>query len=169
MGNACVTHTVIPLFQLHQPSKPTLTSRRLQDMLETLQNPCSVTVDTVVYVTGNRYFTYRDSDIYRYDPQTQQWSELPEYQYWAFTMTAIDNKLVLVGGQDKPTRDKFTFSKPKAIASNAVAMYSPSQRSWEHPYPPMNTPRYYPAVATYKQHLVVAGGCDGDGRDRCAL
>ena len=164
-----MTHTVIPLFQLCSPSKLRLTCRRLQDMPEKLQNPCSVTVDTVVYVTGNRYFPYRDSDIHRYDPQTQQWTTLPEYQYWAFTMAEVNHQLVLVGGQDKLAQDKFTFNKPKAIASNAVAMYSPSQRRWEHPYPSMNTPRYYPAVATYKQHLVVAGGCDGDGRDRCAL
>ena len=163
MWNACVTHTMIPLFQLHHKLRPT--SRRLQDMPETLQNPCSVTVDTVVYMTGNRYFPYRDSVIHRYDPQTQQWTPLPEYRYWGFTMTEVNHQLVLVGGQDKLTRDNL----PKAIASNAVAMYSPSQRSWEHPYPSMNTPRYYPAVATYKQHLVVAGGCDGDGRDKCTL
>ena len=47
-------------------------------------------------------------------------------------------------------------------ARDAVAVYSTSQKSWEHPYPPMNTPRFFPAVATYHQRLVVAGGSDGD-------
>ena len=165
-----MTHVVIPLFQLHHPRKLRLTCRMLQDMPEALENPRSVTVDTVVYVTGKRFMTlYRDSVIHRYDPQTQQWTELPEYLYWAFTMAELNNQLVLVGGQDKPTQDKYTFSKPRAIARDAVAVYSPSQRSWKQPYPPMNTPRWYPAVSTYHRRLVVAGGCDGDGRGGGAL
>ena len=44
-------------------------------------------------------------------------------------------------------------------------MYSPSKRSWTHPYLPMNTPRYWPTVSTYHQRLVVAGGCDDNGTD----
>ena len=128
-------------------------------------NPYSVTVGTVVYVTNN-------SDIHKYDPQTQEWSELPEYQFWGFTMTGVNNELVLVGGQDKPTRDiKYTHKKPRGIVvyshnkprvRDAVAVYSTSQRRWEQPYPPMNTPRHQPAAATYHHHLVVAGGSDGD-------
>ena len=70
-------------------------------------------------------------------------------------MTEVNNELVLVGGQDKHTRNK-----PRA--RDAVAVYSTSQKSWEHPYPPMNTLRFFPAAATYHHHLVVAGGSDGD-------
>ena len=44
-------------------------------------------------------------------------------------------------------------------------MYSPSQRSWTQPYPPLKAPRYFPAVSTYHQRPVVAGGRD----DSCDL
>ena len=125
-----------------------------------LCNPHFVTVDTVVYVAHSGW----DSVIHRYDPQTQQWTTLPEYQYLSFAMTEVNNQLVLVGGQDKVTFDEFIRNKHKPKAKDVVAVYSTSQSSWKQPYPPMNTPRILPAVATYHQHLVVAGGCDDRGQ-----
>ena len=65
-------------------------------------------------------------------------------------MTELTHQLVVVGGRDRST-DKTT---------NKVSVWSPSQRSWTQPYPAMNTPCQYPAVSTYHQRLVVAGGCD---------
>ena len=125
--------------------------------------PQSVVIDRNVYVREGGYGSvlgiFRDGRgsrvIHRYDPQTQQWSELPEYQYWYFTMTELSHQLVLVGGYDVFTHN----------ASNTVAVYSTSQRSWKQPYPPMNTPRDSPAVSTYHQCLVVAGGCDATATD----
>ena len=115
-----------------------------------LDGPYLVTVDTFVYATHTEI---RDSVIHRYDPRTQQWTELPEYRYEVFTIAEFNNQLVVVGGEDKTTR-KIT---------NMVGVYCTSQISWKHPYPPMNTPRRQPAVSTYHQHLVVAGGWDGRG------
>ena len=106
--------------------------------------PFSVTVDTVVYITRR---TYGSHDIHRYDTQTQQWTKLPEYQYWDFTMTEVNHQLTLVGGT----------SSTRTTVTDAVGVYSTSQ-GWTHPYPPMNTPRATPAVSTYHQYLVVAGG-----------
>ena len=117
-------------------------------MLEKLENPTSVTVDTVVYMTRGYH------DIHRYDPQTRQWTKLPEYLYWAFTMTEVNHQLTLVGGHVRSTRP--------TKATDAVAVYSTlASQGWTRPYPPMNTPRAWPAVSTYHQHLVVAGGWDG--------
>jgi len=107
--------------------------------------PQSVTVDTVVYIAE------RDSrDILRYDLHSQQWMKPLQYQYCACGMTTVSSQLVMVGGCDVSTLK----------TTNRVALYSPSQRSWTHPYPPLKTPCYYPAVSTYHQRLVVAGGCD---------
>ena len=117
-------------------------------MPETMQCPHSVLVDEAVYVTAGG--GHRTCVIHRYKLQTQQWTQLPEYQYCDFTMTVVNNQLVCVGGRDVSTEK----------LSNAVAVYLPSQRRWEQPYPSMNTPRYWPAVCTYHQHLVVAGGRD---------
>ena len=108
--------------------------------------PQSVTVDTVVYIAHRGG---RGGDILRYDPHTNNFTKL-QYQCCAFTMTELTHQLVVVGGCDKST----------GKTTNKVSVWSTSQRSWTHPYPPLNTPRYYPAVSTYHQCLVVAGGND---------
>ena len=117
-------------------------------MPETMQCPHSVLVDEAVYVTAGG--GHRTCIIHRYKLETQQWTTLPQYQYCDFTMTVVNNQLTCVGGRDVSTEK----------LSNAVAVYSTSQRKWEQLYPPMNTPRYWSAVSTYHQHLVVAGGRD---------
>ena len=115
-------------------------------MPEKMMCPRSVIVDRAVYVTAGD----GSHDIHKYDLETQQWIMLPPYQYSDFSMTGVDKQLTCVGGWDKSTK-KIT---------NAIAVYSTSQMSWKQPYPPMNTPRRYPAVFTFHQHLVVAGGRD---------
>ena len=117
-------------------------------MPEAMQCPHSVFVDEAVYVTAGG--GHRTCVIHRYELQTQQWTQLPEYQYCDFTMTVVNNQLACVGGRGVSTEK----------LSNTVAVYSTSQKSWKQPYPPMKTPRYWPAVSTYHQHLVVAGGRD---------
>ena len=112
--------------------------------------PQSVTVDTVVYIAESV-----SGVILRYDLHSQQWMEPLQYQYCACGMTTVSSQLVMVGGYD--------VSTDKTI--NRVAVYSPSHRRWTHPYPPLKTPRYLPAVSTYHQRLVVAGGCDASGTD----
>ena len=116
--------------------------------------PQSVTVDTAVYIAVRT-----SGVILRYDPHTNEWTELPHYQYSRFTITELTHQLVMVGGYDPSTYK----------TSKTVQVYDPSQRSWKQPYPPMNTPRYYPAVSTYHQRLVVAGGHDDIGTDPASV
>ena len=118
-------------------------------MPEKMMCPRSVLVDRAVYVTAGN----GSHDIHKYDLETQQWTTLPQYQYSDFSMGNVNNQLTCVGGGDQSTKK----------ISNAVAVYSTSQSRWEQPYPPMKTPRRYPAVFTYHQHLVVAGGRDASG------
>jgi len=65
-------------------------------------------------------------------------------------MTILTDKLTLVGGVS-------TFALE---VTNQVAVWEGegTPRGWTHPYPPMTTPRSSPAVATYGDRLVVAGG-----------
>ena len=114
-------------------------------MPRAMERPQSVTVDTVVYIV-DRY--WGRGDILRYDLHSQQWMEPLQYQYYYCGMTTASSQLVMVGGCGVSTLK----------ATNRVAVYSPSQRSWSQPYPPLKTPRYLPAVSTYHQRLVVAGG-----------
>ena len=116
--------------------------------------PQSVTVDTVVYI-ADRYYGV----ILRYDPHTNELTELPQYQYWGFTITELTHQLVMVGGRD--------VSTGKTIKT--VSVYDHTQKSWKQPYPPMNTPRSSAAVSTYHQRLVVAGGSDGSFTDLASV
>ena len=111
-------------------------------MPRVMVRPQSVTVDAAVYIADRA-----SGVIFRYDLHTNNFTKL-QYQYWNFTMTELTNQLVLVGGYDLST------DKP----TNTVSVWSTSQKSWTYPYPPLNTPRYWPAVSTYHQCLVVAGG-----------
>ena len=88
--------------------------------------PQSVAVDTAVYIADR----WESHVIHNYDLQTRVWTKLPQYQWRYFTMTELAHQLVLVGGYDESTNK----------TSNAVAVYSTSQKSWKQPYPPMNTP-----------------------------
>ena len=116
-------------------------------MPRVMRLPQSVTVDTVVYIAERLRLS---GVILRYDLHSQQWMEPLQYQYFNCGMTTVSSQLVMVGGEDVST----------GKTTNRVAVYSPSQRSWSQPYPPLKTPRYHPAVSTYHQRLVVAGGCD---------
>ena len=115
----------------------------------------TITVDTAVYIAER----WGSRDILRYDPHTNKWTELPHCQYWYFTLTELTHQLVVVGGIDRFTR--------KTIKT--VQVHDPSQRSWKQPYPPMNTPRRCPAVSTYHQRLVVAGGRDDSWTDLASV
>ena len=119
-------------------------------MPEAMVYPQSVPMDTAVYIADRG-----NGIILRYDPPTNEWTGLVHYRRRWFTMTELTHQLVLVGGHDV-----YTYK-----TTNTVAVYSPSQRNWKQSYPPMNTPRYWPAVSTYHQCLVVAGGRDDSWTD----
>ena len=120
--------------------------------------PQSVTVDTVVYI-AERYSASVSRVILRYDLHSQQWMEPLQHQYCDCGMTTVSSQLVMVGGHDVFT----------GKTTNRVAVYSPSQRSWSQPYPPLKTPRRLPAVSTYHQRLVVAGGRDASYTDLASV
>ena len=114
-------------------------------MPRAMRYPQSVTMDAAVYIADREYGS---GVIHRYDLQSKEWTELTDYHYCYFTMTEHNHQLTVVGGWNVST-GKIT---------NTVAVYTSSERSWKQPYPPMNTPRYDPAVYIYQQRLVVAGG-----------
>ena len=100
--------------------------------------------------------------VYQYHPPTDQWVPLPRYEYVFFAMATLTNKLTLVGGLN-------TSTWPYKV-TNQIAVWDTEgmSRGWTHPYPPMPTPRYSPAVATHDKRLVVAGGNKSPGGDLLA-
>ncbi len=66
----------------------------------------SVEINDTVYVGGG--WTDRDVDEYivmAYNTQSCQWHTLPPYSTRYFAMTAINNKLVVVGGMNRDGSD----------------------------------------------------------------
>ncbi len=113
----------------------------------------SVQINDTVYIGGGGV-TASLEDKYRvmaYNTQSCQWHTLPPYSTWGFTMTTINNKLVVVGGRNRDGSD-----------SSELAEWQPDSNQWKHPFPPMSTPRLCPSVTSYKHWLVVAGGCHGE-------
>ena len=108
-------------------------------------------VEEKLYIGGGGY---SDGDAYTVcQYESDQWVRLEHYQYMWFAMAAVKKKLTLVGG-----------ANPYGLVTNEIAVWERKgvSHQWTHPYPPMPTPRCWPAVATHNQWLVVAGG-RGDG------
>ena len=119
--------------------------------------PQSVTIEGILYVYDRGGGLFSGTDILRYDLNSEQWCEPVHYQHWYCGMTTVSSQLVMVGGWDMPTLIHKT--------TNTLGVYAPSEKRWKQPYPPMNTPREWPAVSTYHQRLVVAGGRDVSDTD----
>ena len=81
------------------------------------------------------------------------WAMLPPYSARWFAMTAINNTLVLVGGEGHD-----------GAMSKVLGMWSEDRKKWTHPYPDMTTVRVSCSAVMYKHYLVVAGGRGVDGR-----
>ena len=119
-------------------------------------DPQSVRLGEDVFVGGGHTLSLGDDDdehiVYQYHPPTDQWVPLPRYECVLFAMATLTNKLTLVGGLNTST--------PPYKVTNQIAVWDTEgmSRGWTHPYPPMPTPRYSPAVATHDKRLVVAGG-----------
>ena len=66
----------------------------------------SVVVEGTVYAGGG-YAGYGSDNVYivmTYDISTGKWATLPPYRAREFAMTAINNQLVLVGGEEHGNR-----------------------------------------------------------------
>ena len=119
----------------------------------------SVTMGRKVFFGGGDKYNDEQYDdeqchtIYQYHPPpTDRWEPLTRYEYKCFAMAILNDKLTLVGGCN-------TSTQPFKM-TNQIAVWEAEGKfqRWTHPYPPMATPRYSPAVATYDTCLVVAGG-----------
>jgi len=125
------------------------------DMPCGMSGPHSVIVEEKLYVGGGETGLYSDlyddkRSVYEYQQREDKWAKLEQYQWRRFAMTALNRKLTLVGGV-------ITSTLPLQV-TNHIAVLEKNQ--WTNPYPHMPTRRYSPAVVSYNQWMVVAGGCD---------
>ena len=157
-----MTHTVSSLSQARPPSglQPlTLRWRQHSDLPWGMWSPHCVMVEEKLYIGGGQTVSHDDHTVCQYE--SDQWVRLEHYQYMLFAMAAVKKKLTLVGGYDTSTYR----------VTNEIAVWERKgvSHQWTHPYPPMPTPHYSPAVATHNQWLVVAGGCDVHYNDLAAV
>ena len=111
----------------------------------------SVVVEGTVYVGGGRASSDNNYIVMTYDISTGKWATLPPYRASDFTMTAINNQLVLVGGHVHGGRSK------------VVGVLDADNKQWTHPYPEMHTARSKCSAVVHNEWLVVAGGWPASG------
>ena len=116
-------------------------------------NSHSVLLQEKVYIGGGEAVTPENAcTVMVYDPHSEEWDTLPEYEARSFGMAAINDQLVLVGGRSPSTGKKF----------KQVAVWDPESKRWVHRYPAMRTARHNLVAAAYGKWLMAAGGL-GDG------
>ena len=113
--------------------------------------PEAIVLGEKVYVGAGISTTSLNEVVMVYNIANDHWSLLPEYFYYWFGMTSVDDKLVLVGGVVVGSQNR----------TNHLFTWNEELNCWTHTLPSMPTARSGPTVATYKNRwIMVAGGFD---------
>ena len=101
----------------------------------------TITVNGMVYCGGDSFFS---TAILQYNPESGEWTRLPEAPVNGFAMTSLSDQLVLVGNRGGD--------------SDRITVWDRGCSKWVHPYPPMPTGRSMSAAISYRKYLIVACG-----------
>jgi hypothetical protein len=113
----------------------------------------AVVIGDNVYVGGGYTRSVENrSTVMVYSLASGSWSRLPPQETQWFSMAAVNNQLVLVGGSTKISPNQVT---------GILAMWDEGSQSWTRPFPKMPTPRHLLSITFYQKWLVVAGGKTG--------
>ena len=95
----------------------------------------------LVYCGGSSILS---TAVLRYNPESDEWTGLPDAPVKGFAMTSLSDQLVLVGdfGDD----------------NDRITVWDRGCSKWVHPYPPMPTGRSESAATGYRKYLIVACG-----------
>ena len=102
-----------------------------------------------VYIGGGEALSNREAQtVMVYDPKRDSYNTLPPYTFKWFSMTIVNNQLVLVGGKTSKS-------------TNRLGVWNEHFKRWTHPLPPMTSACHSPIVAAHNNRwLVVIGGND---------
>ena len=112
-----------------------------------------VTLNGKLYIKGGELFI-SDEEVLEYTPGHDQWTALPPPPVKSFTIATLQGQLLAVGGEDKST------GKTKDKKTSVILTFNTHSKQWVQTYPAMSTALSTPAVIGYKDHLIVAGGCN---------
>ena len=90
--------------------------------------------------------------VMAYDKMSNQWHLLSLYHARSFTMTTIQNNLVLVGDH----HGEFDYCAKLSVWQSNI-------RKWTEYFPPTPTARSRASTTFYKHWVVIAGGCSVNG------
>ena len=113
-----------------------------------------IELDGILYIGGGETDVENEFKVMAYTISLQTWNILQPYNAKYFAMTAIDNSLTLVGGNDSSHKDV-----------NSLGTWD--GKKWMHIHESMPTHRSHCSVATYNTWLVVAGGTTTDHKLLC--
>ena len=89
---------------------------------------------------GLAYFSSYDShEVFAYNSENNDWSELPECPQSNFVLAVVNNLITAVGGYSN-------------------CLHSLSGGEWVTVFPPMPTKRHFAAVISAQNYLIAAGG-----------
>ena len=113
--------------------------------------PCELWSGTAVAHGGLAYFSsYGCHDVFGYNPEKDDWCKLPKCPQSEFGLTVVNNLITAVGGE------------VDGQDTNHLSSFSGGE--WVTVFPPMPTKRFFPAVISAKNYLIVAGGYEVGGR-----
>ena len=122
-----------------------------KDAPETMRRGSAVVDGNTVYINpggSNKMYSCRITSV------DQQWSTLPDIEFFAPSLAVIDGTLTSVGG-------KQCFFSSECTNSLLGLSRIRGRMSWSTVFPPMPTARSSTVSVTTQQALIVAGGYDG--------
>ena len=107
--------------------------------------PCRMVRGAAVAHGSLAYFSSKNSyDVFAYNLENNDWSELPECPQSDFGLAVVNNLVTAVGGVSS------------GQCTNHLSNYSGGR--WVTVFPPMPTKRRWPAVISAENYLIAAGG-----------
>ena len=101
-----------------------------------------------IYVTGDGPVEDALHQVYVYDINTDQWSQLPPSGHYYGIPHIIGGRLAIIGGRLSATK-KMT---------NKVSTFDKNSQTWTSYYPDLLSVRSKPGVVSHLEHVIVAGG-----------
>ena len=143
------------MFQSDKMDRSNLQSVKMADLPIPTTCATAVLIGRNVYLAGGAAPDIRSAQIVQvYNIDTGKWSTLPPAPQYDFEAIAINNNLVLIGGEESSTR-KFT---------NMVSTWLVEEEKWTQTITPMSTRRFRPGVLLLKNYVFVFGGRSEDDK-----
>ena len=119
----------------------------LPELRQATSSATAIIIARRVYVCGGLCLNVKRAQLVQvYDLDQERWTTLPHAPQYNSEAATVDNKLVLIGGQDAQSR----------AITNLVSTWT--GEDWQQDLPPMPSRRRRPGVTTYSTFVIVAGG-----------